>query len=339
MSGRALLSMQIVLPVVERLRLKGVRAAPLLQAAGIERDRLNDVNHFVPLASYVRFFEAAADAVCDPHFGLDCGRGIDSGSLGAISFLFMSAPNLREAFRGLTQYLAALQTGTLEGLEVRAGTAVYRYQIADDRISPRRQDAEYSVGAAFHLISKYLGRGFVPREVLFEHDRVGTHATYENFFGCDVFFGQPTNAISFDADYLSVAAPALSDKLYPIIAAHLQERIEQRATSVSLKDQVANLLDVEAIGRGLSFSDAAAALDMSESTLFRKLKAAGTSFMEIQTEKRMAVAKRLLAHTDKPISEIALAVGYAENASFTRAFKAWCGMTPEKYRRTRELDS
>jgi AraC-like DNA-binding protein len=339
MADRSLVSTQILLPIVERLRLRGVRAAPLLQAVGIERDRLSDVNHFVPLVSYVRFFEAAAEAVRDPHFGLDCGRGIDSGSLGAISFLFMSAPNLRDAFRGLTQYLAALQTGTRDGLEVRGDEAMFHYQIADDRIAPRRQDAEYSMSATSHLISKYLDRGFVPREVQFEHDRVGAHATYENFFGCEVFFGQPTNSISFDADHLNVAAPALSDKLYPIIAAHLEERIERRAPNVSVKEQVANLLDIDAIGRGRTISDVAAKLGVSESTLFRKLKAEGTSFILILTEKRMSIARRLLAHTDMPISEIALAVGYSENASFTRAFKAWCEVTPERYRQARHSDA
>lgn len=339
MADRAMVSTQILLPVVERLRLRGVRAAPLLQAVGIDREKLNDVNHFVPLQAYVRFFESAAEAVGDAHFGLDCGRNIDVGSLGAISFLFFSAPRLSDAFRGLTEYLTALQTATLEGLKVTGDEAVFRYQIADDRIAPRRQDAEYSMSATYHLTTRYIGRRFVPREVLFEHDRVGAQATYENFFGCEVFFGQSTNTMTFDSDYLDVAAPALSDKLYPIIAAHLQERIAQRPRDMTLKDQVARLIELETISGSSTIRDVAAALEISESTLFRRLKSEGTSFIQILTDKRMNVAKRLLAFTDMPISEIALAVGYAENASFTRAFKVWCETTPEKYRQASDKET
>jgi beta-galactosidase len=35
------------------------------------------------------------------------------------------------------------------------------------------------------------------------------------------------------------------------------------------------------------------------------------------------------------IGEFALSVGYAENASFSRAFKAWSGQTPENFRSRR----
>lgn len=339
MAAEGIVSTQILLPIVERLRLKGVRAAPLLQAFGIGKDRLSDVNHVIPLISYVRFFEAAAEAAGDPHFGLDCGRSIDSGSLGAISFLFMSAPSLSDAFRGLTQYLAAVQTATIKGLEVTGQEAVFHYQVADDRIAPRRQDAEYSISATSRLISNYVGRGFHLREVLFEHDRAGAQATYENFFGCEVFFGQPTNAISFDAEHLNLTAPAISDKLYPIIAAHLKERIEQRTPQASFKEQVARLVSLDGDGRGRRISEVASSLGISQSTLFRRLKAEGTSFLQVLTEKRMSVARRLLRHTDMPISQIALAVGYSENASFTRAFKASSDMTPEAYRREGETGS
>jgi AraC-like DNA-binding protein len=57
--------------------------------------------------------------------------------------------------------------------------------------------------------------------------------------------------------------------------------------------------------------------------------------MIVLTNKRMAIAKRLLNHTEMPIAEIALSVGYAENASFSRAFKAWSGQTPETFRSRR----
>lgn len=330
----AKVSTQILTPIVEQLRVDGVRAHPILKAVGIDRGRLEDVNHYVSLSAYVDFFERAAKEAGNTHFGLDCGRMMDSSSLGAISFLFMSAPTLRDAFRGLTDYLDALQTGTVNGLTVDGDEAVFSYRLADESIAPRRQDSEYSISATYHLISRYMGRAFRPREVQFEHQRLGTHKTYEDFFGCDVFFEQATNMIAFDSDLLNVSAPSLSNKLYPIIAAHLQERIDQQSKPRTVAQRVHDLLDTAELSQGTSAHRIANLLDMSESTLARRLKSEGTSFATVLSEKRMSIAKRLLAHTEQSIAEIALAVGYAENASFTRAFKSHCDLTPEKYRTT-----
>ena len=328
----AKVSTQILTPIVEQLRIAGVRAQPILHEIGIDRTRLYDVNHYVSLNEYVDFFEKAATAADNLHFGLHCGRDMDSESLGAISFLFMSASVLKDAFRGLTEYLDALQTGTVNGLSIENDEARFCYRLADDTIAPRRHDAEYSISATFHLISRYLGKSFKPHEVHFEHQRSGNHKTYEDFFGCDVFFDQPTNMIAFDAELLTVSAPSLSNKLYPIIAAHLQERIDQQSKPLALAERVAKLIDTAELTQGINASRIADMLAMSESTLARRLKAEGTTFVQVLTQKRMGIAKRLLLHSEQSIAEIALAVGYAENASFTRAFKAHCGVTPGKYR-------
>lgn len=48
---------------------------------------------------------------------------------------------------------------------------------------------------------------------------------------------------------------------------------------------------------------------------------------------RMVEARRLLETSDLPIREIASAVGYADPAHFTRAFKRTAGLSPRTYRR------
>jgi AraC-like DNA-binding protein len=78
----------------------------------------------------------------------------------------------------------------------------------------------------------------------------------------------------------------------------------------------------------------AARLGMSEETLRRRLKREGASFREILRRKRMALARRRLRETDLSILQIALRAGYAETASFTRAFADETGMTPTQFRRT-----
>jgi AraC-like DNA-binding protein len=42
----------------------------------------------------------------------------------------------------------------------------------------------------------------------------------------------------------------------------------------------------------------------------------------------------LLCRSDKPLKAVALEVGFADEKSFARAFRAWTGRSPSEVRRT-----
>ena len=329
-----MISTQIFLPVVEGLRVVGFRAGPILESLDVDSKLLSNVDETVALEKYISFFEAAADITNNPYFGVDAGRVINPDSLGALGFLFASAPTLKDALNGLASYLGALQEGTHMRLDTSGEHVRYEYQILDDKIAPRRQDSEYSMAATVSLISRYVGRQFKPIEVSFEHARVGSHSYYENLFDCHVFFSQGTNYVMFERGALSLGAPSISKKLYPIISGHLQQVISSKNIITTFRDQVDALISPDLLENGVTMGKIASKLNISESTLARRLRAENSSFNDILNAKKMAVAKRLLAHSGNSINQVAMRVGYAENASFTRAFKALTGTTPDKYRKS-----
>ncbi len=67
-----------------------------------------------------------------------------------------------------------------------------------------------------------------------------------------------------------------------------------------------------------------------------ELTRAGTSFSDLLSEFRYAVARRLLRTTDEPIENIVYLTGFSEPSTFYRAFKRWSGMTPVQYRERRK---
>lgn len=71
----------------------------------------------------------------------------------------------------------------------------------------------------------------------------------------------------------------------------------------------------------------------SERTLQRRLANHASSFSQIVSEARLQVAAdHLCAHESPSLAEIGFLSGYADQAHFTRAFKAGVGTTPDKYR-------
>ena len=85
----------------------------------------------------------------------------------------------------------------------------------------------------------------------------------------------------------------------------------------------------------LSIGFAAEVLDVSESTLSRRLKAeTGATFTALLTKERIRQAALLLSASDSPIQEVCSAVGFPDQNYFVKVFRKQYGMTPTDYRKS-----
>ncbi|MGE5524587.1 MAG: AraC family transcriptional regulator [Rhodospirillaceae bacterium] len=87
----------------------------------------------------------------------------------------------------------------------------------------------------------------------------------------------------------------------------------------------------------IALADVAAASDVSPSYVTQLLKKeTGKTFVDFVTQLRLQKAQELLAATSLRVSEIASAVGYADDAYFARRFRQYLRVSPSEYRRTVE---
>lgn len=327
-----MVSVQVARALVDRLREQDLPLGKLLAAVDINPSRLEDVNDHVPLRSYVALFEAAAELSNDPLVGLALSARAGPETLGALGFLFLSSDTLGQGLANLCRYVSAVQDATDNAVEVEGELATITYQITDDRISPRRQDAEYSLGVIIRLIRAYAGGRCEPVEVHLEHGPEGPRRQYEHAFSCPVYFRQTRNAVIIRAADLEIRSLALSDALAGILEAQLRDRLESRSEMQSFGDRVQGALTPTSIQQKVSFGRLAQEMRISQSTLYRRLNSESKSFQRLLDDRREALAKRLLANSRMSIAEVASALGYAENASFTRAFRRWTSLSPRQFR-------
>ena len=74
---------------------------------------------------------------------------------------------------------------------------------------------------------------------------------------------------------------------------------------------------------------------MSTRTLHRQLKDEGASLQQLKDETRRERASDLLFRTERPLKQVAAAVGFRNEKSFIRAFRQWTGTTPAQFRAAR----
>jgi AraC-like DNA-binding protein len=90
----------------------------------------------------------------------------------------------------------------------------------------------------------------------------------------------------------------------------------------------------EQLQRDISLNEAAEAAFLSPNYLSQLLKKqTGMAFVEWLTVRRMERAQHLLSHSTDRIFEVANAVGFADEAYFTRRFRQRFGQSPSEYRK------
>jgi AraC-like DNA-binding protein len=82
----------------------------------------------------------------------------------------------------------------------------------------------------------------------------------------------------------------------------------------------------------VSLDAAARSLGVTERTLQRRLKEAGTSFQDEVTVARVRAAEALMLETDRKLSDIAHAVGCASSQHFSDTFRRVRGVSPSEWR-------
>jgi AraC-like DNA-binding protein len=68
-------------------------------------------------------------------------------------------------------------------------------------------------------------------------------------------------------------------------------------------------------------------------TLQRRIAREGLTFKRVVDQTRYLTAVELMRDSDASLVEIALSLGYSDQAHFNHAFRRWAGVSPSEYRR------
>jgi AraC-like DNA-binding protein len=148
------------------------------------------------------------------------------------------------------------------------------------------------------------------------------------FFGCEVRYDQPENCLEFKAALADLPLPQANPDLLRTLEARLSRALENLDNLHRLANRVHHCVLYSLGTVPVSLTSVARQLSMSEQSLARVLKQEGTSFREILQDVRKNNAEFYLRENRRSLSEIALALGYADQSAFTRAYRSWHGIPP-----------
>lgn len=312
----------------------------LLADCDITEEDLKIVHGKIPLKKYLKFMEHAATISHDPLLGIRLARSCGPETLGAVGFLFLSSRTLAEALADFCAYLNLLQDTTdFEFTQDRRSIA-FHYQMYGVPDIDCRQDVEFSLALTSRMIRMFGGPDVEIASISFRHSPSVPVAEYERLLKTDTRFNQESNSVTVPAKMARVRGHALDASLAGILKDFLDTELLQRGRIKSFLDQVRHVLIANRIAAPVTAEKTAKFLGISPATLYRKLKAEGTTFGKLLEQVHFEIAKSYLAESALSVTQIAHIVGFAESASFTRAFARWSsGTTPSQFRKAAVLES
>ena len=157
----------------------------------------------------------------------------------------------------------------------------------------------------------------------------------EAIFGRSISYNQPYSSLFFDSAALDYQILKQDYQHGPDLNKPFSELFEDDQIG---DEFLANLKSymMHRLPKGeVSIDNLASQMNISRRTLQRRLSDRDTNFLHVLQEVRSRMALRYLSDNRLGITEIAFLLGYADQGSFSSAFKSWQGMSPRDFRRQR----
>jgi AraC-like DNA-binding protein len=258
-------------------------------------------------------------------------RRLPWGSYGMLARASISAPILGIALQRWCRHHGLMVDDITLNLSVNGKTATL--SITENRdLHTLREFCLVSVLRNFHGLACWLIDSRIPLTgAQFPFEAPLHQDVYQVLFSTPALFRQAQAAIGFDSSYLTLPLRRDESALRQMLKRALPLTVRQYRRDRMLVQRVRQALATQP-EETHSADDLAALLALSPRTLHRQLKDEGASLQALKDEVRQARAQALLLRTTRPIKQVAQAVGFQNEKSFMRAFKAWTGLSPAEFR-------
>jgi AraC-like DNA-binding protein len=324
-----------IVPCVEFLENVGAPVDRLFEDMGLSPRLVSDRETLLPTHKALTFLGAAARFEGLDTLGLVVGLRAPFETLGRFARVIRGVPTLQRALSRLIDAIVLYNSGDRLWLTLRGDRALFchSYAMGD---SPGRSDGEQFVLAMMiAAIRAVLGVAhWRPDEIRLPAWQAGSRQAIEAMLQTPVICAGTVTTMVFPATLL--AAPACDSVRGAVSLANDDRLLRITAPAEDFAGSVRQTVGALLRGGNPSIRDASEAVGLSVRTLQRRLAESGETYSGLLDAVRLETGAQLLRDSDAKLIEIALELGYADPANFTRAFKRWTGVAPRAFRQRQD---
>ncbi|RBO79626.1 AraC family transcriptional regulator [Marinomonas aquiplantarum] len=334
-------SVRYLLKAVEK---QGLDREAVLESLEITAEELEQSDSF----SAYRFgmlYQKIMWLMQDESFGMLSGGKIPNGTFRMMCLCIIHARSLAHALYRCSDFYEICRGPTVKPVLIKKGRfAMVTFgplSSSDEDIdslvlAESNEQLRTTLSMWHHFICWLIGRRLNLKAAYFTNERPDDVEYYKTLFQSEVKFNQHANALVFPASYLDMPIVQTEDSLRGFLKTAPYQLLVMVENDNSLKSQVMAMLGKDFSREMPSAEEVASGLNMSVSTLRRRLNDEKTSYQQIKDECRKEAAITYMNAPQLSINDIAALMGFDEPSAFFRSFKKWTGMTPGEYRKSEE---
>lgn len=305
----------------------------LLIRAGINPRLTDDSTRRIHTDQVARLFKIVQLELGDEFMGFT-RTACRVGAFKIMCDLVKHCRNLFELIEKSTDFYKLLSDDIEMNARVSGTRAIFSIEHRCEEKDPAHFLREFLLVIWHRFPSWFINEPIRLRETQFSFAKPSHHEELQVMFPGPLRYGQSANRLVFDRHYLDRPLVRTSSEVDFFARNAPADVMTIPGLDNSLERQIERLV-VALDADKLAFpriESVAEDLGMSPQSLYRKLKASGTSYQKIKDDIRRETAIRWLVEEDLPVEKVSELVGFSEARSFTRAFRQWTGMSPRRYR-------
>jgi AraC-like DNA-binding protein len=308
---------------------KGASQADLAERSGIDPEELKDQDNRIPFANYVALMRAGKALCDDPALALHYGETNDLSHISIVGLIGYASETMFDGLMQLNRYgrLVVEFDGGAERFQVTPKDG--GLWVVDTRENPNEfPELTESTFARMICAPRQFGVTQLATAVHVTHAAPAHRDEYERIYGAPVTFESGWNAMRIDEAWMTYRIQHQHRYVFGVLSEHADALLKRLERSKSTRGRVESLLMPVLHAGDASMELIATKMGLSRQTLFRKLKAEGTSFEKVLDALRHQLALHYLNGKKVSVNETAYLVGFSDRATFSRAYKRWTGASP-----------
>ncbi|QIG49109.1 AraC family transcriptional regulator [Nordella sp. HKS 07] len=292
---------------------------------------LSEPESLIPLNQALLFLDRIARSEGLKDLGVLVGRATHVPELGAFGRLVLQSLTLFDALTRISQIIHLYNSAQFIWVDSWNGKARVCAAYGPNVGPGREYGEQYTLMLLIDCIRFAAGPAWTPSEIHLAGTLWDSLAGHGHAFDGIPVRRQQVSAIVFERALLS--APIERARLARMEAGQREyDALVSTAPSLDFPDSVGQLVRMFLKDGHYHINWIAAAAGISVRTLQRRLAERGVDYSALVEGARFDIAVHLLKDHGRKLIDIAFDLGYADAASFTRAFRRWTGVTPSEFR-------